>query len=197
MAGSSAVRAGRAFVELFADDTMLIRTLRRAEARVRRFGTNIHNIGKQLGTLGLALSAPLVASVKVFADFDDTMRAVKGVTSATADEFDLLTDKAKTLGRTTSFTTHQVAEAMLQLGRAGFAPKEIDNSIASILNLSRATRTDLAESARIASASLRAFDLDASEMPRVCDVMVAAANNSAQTLEDLGFSVRRLRNNMA
>lgn len=182
------IRAGRAFVELFADDTYLVQGLRRAEARIRKFGTNIHNIGRKLGTLGLALSIPFAGSIKTFAQFDDTMRAVKAVTGSAGDEFEKLTKKAKYLGRTTSFTTNQVAECMLQLGRAGFSSTEIDQSIASILNLSRATRTDLSESARIASAALRAFDLPASHMTRVCDVMTAAANGSSQTLEDLGFS---------
>ena len=111
------------------------------------------------------------------------------MTGAVGEEFDKLTEKAKYLGRTTSFTASQIAGAMLELGRAGFAPQEIDDSIASILNLARATKTDLSESTRIASSALRAFNLPAEEMGRVCDVMVAAANSSAQTLEDLGHSM--------
>ncbi len=189
MAGASAVRAGRAFVELFADDSMLIRTLRRAEARVVKFGENIKAIGRRLTTLGLAAGVPFAASMKVFASFDDQMRAVKAVTGATGKEFDDLTAKAKFLGRTTSFTASQVASAMLELGRAGFAPKEIDEAIPSILNLARATGTELATSAEICANTLRSFELPATEMVRVSDVMVAAANNSAQTLEELGESM--------
>ena len=96
------------------------------------------------------------------------------MTGAVGEEFDKLTEKAKYLGRTTSFTASQIAGAMLELGRAGFAPQEIDDSIASILNLARATKTDLSEATRIASSSLRAFNLPAEETGRVCDVMVAA-----------------------
>ena len=189
MAGPSAIRAGRAFVELFADDSMLVRTLRRAEARIVKFGENIKSIGRRLATLGVAAGTPFAISMKVFRDFDDQMRAVKAVTGATGKEFDMLTEKAKFLGRTTSFTASQVASAMLELGRAGFAPKEIDEAIPSVLNLARATGTELATSAEICANTLRSFELPASEMVRVSDVMVAAANNSAQTLEDLGESM--------
>ncbi|MDR3234434.1 MAG: phage tail tape measure protein [Planctomycetaceae bacterium] len=189
MSTSSAIRAGRAFVELFADDSALVRTLRRAETKVVQFGTNLQSIGRKLFTLGTVSALPFGLSMKVFSDFDDQIRAVKAVTGATGKEFDDLTEKAKLLGRTTSFTASQVAAAMLELGRAGFAPKEIDAAIPSVLNLARATGTELATSAEICANTLRSFELPATEMTRVCDVMVAAANNSAQTLEDLGESM--------
>ncbi len=189
MATTSGIRAGRAFVELFADDTMLVRGLRRAEARIRKFGTKIQNIGRRLGTLGLAASIPFAISVKTFADFDDRMRAVKAAVSATGDEFDMLTAKAKRLGRTTSFSAVQVAESMLELARAGFSPTMIDDSIGAMLDLSRATGTNLAQATELAVNTMYSFELPASEMTRVCDVLVAAANGAAMTLEDLGFSM--------
>ena len=55
---------------------------------------------------------PLVLSAKTFADFDDQMRAVKGVTQASGEEFERLTAKAKQLGASTSFTAGQVAALM-------------------------------------------------------------------------------------
>ena len=38
MASTQGIRAGRAFVELFADDSKLVRGLRRAEKRLKAFG---------------------------------------------------------------------------------------------------------------------------------------------------------------
>ncbi|GHT16610.1 hypothetical protein FACS1894189_0700 [Planctomycetales bacterium] len=187
---TSAIRAGRAFVELFADDSALVRTLRRAEAKVVQFGTNIQTIGRRLTTLGLSASIPFAASMKIFSSFDDQMRTVQAVTGATGAEFDKLTEKAKLLGRTTSFTTAQVASGMVELGRAGFAPDEVDTAIAGMLDLARATGTDLATATEIAGNTLRRFNLDANEMTRVSDVLTATANLSAQTLVDLGESLK-------
>jgi TP901 family phage tail tape measure protein len=189
MAVPTAIRAGRAFVELFADDSMLVRTLRRAESQVMKFGNHLKTIGRRLMTLGLAASVPFAASVKSFAAFDDMMRAVKAAVGATEKEFDNLTAKAKTLGRTTSFTAVQVAAAMLELARAGFNPKNIDVAIAALLDLARATGTELALATEIAVNSMYSFELTATDMTRVCDVMVAAANGAAMTLEDLGYSM--------
>jgi len=187
---STAIRAGRAFVELFADDTRLVRGLRRAEAKVRAFGERLKNIGRRMMTLGMTAAAPLALSTKVFAGFDDQMRAVQAVIGATGKEFDMLNEKAKMLGRTTSFSAAQVAAGMLELGRAGFSPKQIDAAIAGVLDLARATGTELPEASNIAANTLRSFSLEADQMGRVADVMTATANNSAQTLTDLGEAMK-------
>ncbi|MDR1493989.1 MAG: phage tail tape measure protein [Planctomycetaceae bacterium] len=189
MSSPTAIRAGRAFVELFADDSMLVRTLRHAEAQVVRFGAQIQAIGRRLMTLGLALNIPLAASIRTFAKFDDMMRAVKASVGANEGEFERLTEKAKLLGRTTSFTATQVAAAMLELGRAGFDPNMIDVAIASLLSLARATGAELPTATEIAVNAMYSFELGANDMQRVCDVMVAAANGAAMTLTDLGDSM--------
>ena len=117
---------------------------------------------------------------RVFAGFDDQMRAVQAVLGATGAEFDLLNEKAKTVGRITSYRAAQVAGAVLELGRAGFAALQIDAAIASVLALARPTGTELPTAAKIAAGTLRAFGLEADQMGHVADVMVATANNAAR-----------------
>ncbi len=175
-----AIRAGRAYVELSADNQKLIAALKRAEESVARFGAKASELGAQFATLGVAFA------VQNFAAFDDQMRAVQAVSGSTGAEFEALTAKARELGRTTSFTAEQVASGMVELGRAGFKAPQIDAAIASVMDLSRSTQTEIPLATEIAGNALRAFDLEASEMGRVCDVLTATANNSSQTLEDLG-----------
>jgi TP901 family phage tail tape measure protein len=179
------IRAGRAYVELFADASKLARGLKLAERQLREFGGRVQALGLRVASLGGAVLAPMGLATRTFQGFDDVMLSVKAVTGATGKQFDALTGQAKLLGRTTSFTAAQVASAMLELGRAGFAPEEIQAAIAPVLNLARATGTDLAQATGYAANTLRSFGLDASEMTRVADVLTATANNSAQTLDDL------------
>ncbi|MBP3532571.1 MAG: phage tail tape measure protein [Thermoguttaceae bacterium] len=181
-----AIRAGRAYVELSADNQKLIAALKRAEESVARFGAKASELGAQFATLGVATAAPLAFAVQNFAAFDDQMRVVQAVSGSTGAEFEALTAKARELGRTTSFTAEQVASGMVELGRAGFKAPQIDAAIASVMDLSRSTQTEIPLATEIAGNALRAFDLEASEMGRVCDVLTATANNSSQTLEDLG-----------
>lgn len=56
---SRAIRAGRAFVELFASDTALTRTLDAAAGKVRKFASTVGGIGLKAGAAGGAVLAPL------------------------------------------------------------------------------------------------------------------------------------------
>ncbi len=181
---TTGIRAGRAFVELGVSDK-LTAGLKRAQRRLKAFGSGVQAIGARLVKISAGIGAGFVLSTRVFAGFDDRMRVVQAVTGATEDQFRQLREEAKRLGRTTSFTAGQVAEAMSELGRAGFDPREILSSTESVLALARATNTDLPRATEIAGAALRGFGLDASEMGRTTDVLTATANKSAQTLEDL------------
>ena len=190
MPSGMAIRAGRAFVELFADNSKLVRGLRAARAKVRAFGQRLQNIGTRIAATTAAMAVPVGIAVRTFAGFEDQMAQVRAVTGAADRDFAKLTARAKELGRTTSFTAAQVAGAMTELGRAGFKPGQILDAIGSVLNLARATATDLPRAAEIASAAMRGFGLTAKDTTYIADVLTATANNSAQGLEDIGESMK-------
>jgi len=185
MASARGIRAGAAYIELYANDNKLVRGLNRSKKRLKAFGSSVQRIGARLTGIGTGLAAGFAISTRVFAGFDDKMRAVRAVTSATEAQFQSLREEAKRLGRTTSFTAGQVAEAMTELGRAGFKPEAILSSTEAVLALARATSTELPRATEIAGAALRGFALPVDQMARVTDVLTATANGSAQTLEDL------------
>ena len=185
MSANANIRAGRAYVEVTAETSKLKRNLDAAQAQLQHFGKTCQGLGRDMMALGGALSLPFALAEKSFAGFDDKMRLVQAVTTATGEQFDNLTRTAQRLGRETSFTAQQVADAMIGLGRMGFDPSEITSAVEHVLNLSRATGTDLAESADIAANSLRIFGMEAGRMSQVADVLTATANGSAQTLTDL------------
>jgi len=190
MPSARGIRAGAAYIELYAHDNRLIRGMRRAERRLKAFGKSVSAIGRRMMGLGAVLAAPFAIATRTYAKFSDTMSAVKAITGATAEEFEGLRDQAKELGRTTSFTASQVAGAQVELGRMGFKSREIEDAIPGILNLARATGTELPSAAAIAAAALRGFQMDASETGRVADILSATANNSSQTLEDIGEAMK-------
>ncbi|MGC1272617.1 MAG: hypothetical protein WBC44_02830 [Planctomycetaceae bacterium] len=90
MASSHAIRAGRAFVELFADDTKLVRGLKLAERRLKAFGTGVRSLGTKLFAGGATLTAPLLATLDVASDLQEGMNkfnAVFGKEAAVAGQF--------------------------------------------------------------------------------------------------------------
>ena len=190
MSAVGGIEAGKAYVRLYTDSSEYLRGLKSAENKLRDFGSKVGSIGSSMARMATVAALPIALSTKTFSDFEDQMLAVQAVSQATGKDFERLYDQAKQLGATTSFTAGQVAGGQLSLARMGFSPAEIEASIPGVLNLARATGTDLAQAADIAAGTLRAFSLEAGEMNRVSDVLVATANNSAQTLDDLGESMK-------
>ncbi|OHB56825.1 MAG: phage tail tape measure protein, partial [Planctomycetes bacterium GWF2_50_10] len=60
MANTGAIRAGRAYVELFADSSKLIRGLKAAEKKLAAFGANIQKMGLGMAGIGAAITMPLL-----------------------------------------------------------------------------------------------------------------------------------------
>jgi len=74
MAGTSgSIRAGRAFVELFADDSKLVRGLRRAEKKLEAFGRKVRDVGLRIAAVGAAAVTALVGAAKTFATMGDAV----------------------------------------------------------------------------------------------------------------------------
>jgi TP901 family phage tail tape measure protein len=151
------------------------------------------------GISGLASTLPgmlksafdsIYSNVELFATFDDTMRKLGAVTSGTADDFAKLRSQAEFLGRTTSSTAQQIGEIQVQLGKAGFARKEILKMTDAVRALGRATDTEAASASGILSATLRQYALGAEHATHVSGALTKAANGSFNSLGDLGEALR-------
>lgn len=186
----NSVLAGYAFVKLTMDDSELKRGLDNSQKKFQAFANGINAWSSKMTGLAPLISAPFVMTLKTFSSFDDRMRQVQATTGATGESFKRLTEEAKRLGRETSFSSAQVSEGMLALGRMGLNPKEIEAAILPMMNLSRVTGTDLATAAEIAANNMRVFGLQAKDMTHVADILSVTANSSAQTLVDLGESLK-------
>jgi hypothetical protein len=184
-------KLGDLILRVGADTSKLNKDLGDARKSIAKNTREIQNLGRNL-TVGI--TAPLVAigasSVKVFADFEQSMAKVKAVSGATNAEFQSLENNAKELGRTTRFTASEVSALQLEFAKLGFTSEEITQVTGATLNLAQATGSDLAQSAEVAGATLRAFGLDASETGHVTDVMAAAFSSSALDINSFQDSMK-------
>jgi TP901 family phage tail tape measure protein len=138
-----------------------------------------------LGSLVAAIMA-VRGAVRTFADFEQRMARVNAITGATVREFRSLTDQARALGRTTSFTAAQAAEAMGNFAVAGFEVKEIMGAMQPTLDLAAAGQLDMATASDIVAKIMRGMGLEAGELTRVVDVLTRAFTTSNTNLQDLG-----------
>ena len=76
MPSSRAIRAGEAFVELFADDNKLVRGLRGAKKKLKEFGARVRKLGMRMVALSAIMAAPLIAGGTVFTNFEQQLAKV-------------------------------------------------------------------------------------------------------------------------
>ena len=184
------IQAGAAVVNIIANDEQLKNVLEGATKSLQNFANITAAIANKLRVAGALMLAPFQDAARIFADFDARMRTVVAVTSSSGEEFDKLTEKAKQLGASTTFTASQVADGMAALGRMGFNSSEIDKAIKSMMDLSLATGTELAQASEIAANNMRVFNMQASDMTKIADILAFTANSSAQRLEDMGEALK-------
>tara|TARA_R110000803_G_scaffold28710_1_gene66130 strand:- start:2524 stop:5979 length:3456 start_codon:yes stop_codon:yes gene_type:complete len=140
--------------------------------------------GIALGGFAVALGGifALFKNVQTMKEFAQQMANVKAITGATDVEFASLKKSAKDLGSTTQFTATQVGELQTEFAKLGFNTQEILDASEATLELATATGSDLAQSAKVASATLNGFGLGAEETQRVVDVMAKSFSSSALDL---------------
>ncbi|MCF0234507.1 MAG: phage tail tape measure protein, partial [Thermoguttaceae bacterium] len=190
MASAASVRAGGAYVEISAKDAALKTTLADSKKSVDAFCSSIAATAADVGNFAKNLIEPMKTAVSLFADFDDQMRTVRAVSQSTGAEFQSLTKKARELGAATSWTAAQVAGGMAELGRAGFGAGQIEASIAGVMDLARATQSDVSEAATVASDAMNAFGMTAGDVGKICDLLAVATNSSAQNFQDLRYALQ-------
>ncbi|AWY99586.1 chromosome partition protein Smc [Rhodobiaceae bacterium] len=140
---------------------------------------------------GMALRG-LASTVTPGISFDEQMSAVGAISRVdkSSKAFADLRAQALELGSTTQFSASEAAAGMEFLAMAGFDATEVIASMPGVLDLAKAGRTDLAETANIASNILSTFDLDASRMGEVGDALTATFTRSNVDLGQLGETMK-------
>lgn len=184
------VRAGGAYVEITADNSKLYKGLKDAEEKLEEFSCNVGELGAAFAGLGATLTAPAALGVKAFAEFEQRILTLKGVTRATADELKKMNDVALELGATTSWSAAQVADGMTSLGRMGFNPSEIVNAISPVMDLARGLGVTIDDAAGMLGAALNQFGAGAQDAIKYADILTKATNSAAISSTELGESLK-------
>ena len=127
-----------------------------------------------------------ISTIIEFEKKNSTLAAILGTTKKSIKD---LTDEARRLGSTTSYTAAQVTELQIELAKLGFFKEDIKAMTPSVLKFAKAVDTDLASAATLAGATLRIFNLDAEDTERAVSTMTMGCNASALSFEYLNTAM--------
>lgn len=124
-------------------------------------------------------------AVSTYADFDQAMANTAAICGATADDYARLQQAALDMGKATTKTATESAEALGYMSLAGWDVNESIAGLEPILRLSEATQMDLATCSDLVTDSLSALGLQVNDLGEYLDVAAMANNKSNQTAQML------------
>jgi hypothetical protein len=162
--------------------------MKKQRLNVGNYTSAMGGLKKMLMMMGgaFAVFRLVKGAFNVVKDFEQSQANLASVLGTSVDKMGALTEQAKLLGATTTFTASQVAELHLEFAKLGFSQKQIEGMSTATLALAEATGSELGESASVVGATMRGFGLSVSETQRVTDVM--AQSFSASSLDMAKFS---------
>jgi len=156
----------------------------------------IDSFGQGMSDFGFAIAKGLTASVQEFARFEDIMNSVKVISAdqgLTDADFQAMNDQVRRLGEMYGVLPEFVAEAQLELAKAGKKPLEIMAMTEATMALGAATDTLVAGTngaAEVLVNIMQAFNASASEADRYSAAITSAANQSTIDVKDFFQSLR-------
>ncbi len=167
-------------------------TLNKLRTKFQRFGNSIGNLSLNLFSGGILGTAPSGKFLKDFKDFEDKILFLSTKLTASEKDFESLTRKIRDLGRTTSFTASEVADAATVLAQAGLNVRETSDTLQATLDLARGAQITLSQSGEILANTMRSFSMETSQANVVASQFIAAARLGTLDVLDLKESIKEV-----
>jgi len=189
MPGQTGIRAGRAFVELYADAHKLTRGLRLAERRLTNFGNRVQGIGRTMALRSAAMLAPLAGSAKVFADFETQMANVSTMLDEPEKHMGRFTDEIRKMSIEFGESTEALAGGLYDILSASVAPEKALDVLTVAVKAATAGITDTKTAADAITTILNAYNLSAEHAGDVSDLLFSIVKRGKTTFGLLAPSI--------
>ena len=127
--------------------------------------------------------------ISVGAEFTKGLSIVNAAMDLNNEQYKTLEQAAIDLSATSRYSASQVVEAFKEMGMSGFEYQEAMEGVSSVLMLASIGMIDFGRASDIATNVLYGFNLEASDLTKVVDVMAQAVTDSAQNIEQLGTTM--------
>lgn len=163
------------------------------EKKIKKATKDIQYLGDKMSDAGESLTKKVtlpiigvgVVSVKVGADFQSAMSEVAAISGATGDELKALEDKAKEMGKKTSKSAKESADALKYMSLAGWDSKTSIEALEPVLRLSEAGNIDLARTSDLVTDSMSSLGIEVEDLPKYLDQLAQTSRKSNTNIDAL------------
>jgi TP901 family phage tail tape measure protein len=180
MASAGSVRAGGAYIEIFAKDGAFQQAMTRVQNKLAAVGASMRRIGTQMSIGGAALGAPLLLAARQAAGFEDALLGMKAAAGLSAAEVAKLEAESIKLSKSMGIDPTRIANAFLELTKAGMSVQEVlDGAGRSAVEFSKVSGVELQQAAVFMKTAMNTFGISATE---AVDTLSAAADASETSI---------------
>lgn len=125
------------------------------------------------------------SSLDTYAEFEQSMANVKALTGAAGEEFENLQNAALEMGKKTSKTAKEAADALGYMSLAGWDATTSIAALEPVLRLSEAGGLDLATTSDLVTDSMSALGMTVEELPGYLDKLAQSSRKSNTAIDQM------------
>ena len=161
---------------------------------IQRIGDGFSSVGESMVPIAAGITAIGAAGGRAFIDFDSIITGAAAKAGATAEEMEMMRQKASQFGADFPISATQAAEGMDRLAAAGYDANQVVGVMPSVITAAVASGEDLATTSDVVSNALNIWNLKQGDIAqnamRVADVVQMASNKSSLGMADFGLAMQ-------
>lgn len=161
-------------------------------------GGSFSSLAAGAGPVGLAVAAvggftaAMVSGVDTAREYQKAVSVLQSITGSTKEGLKELTEQARQLGATTTYTATEVIQLQTELAKLGYNQGDIKNMTESVLYFAQATGASLADASSMTGAALRMFEKDTTDTQEFVDKLAASTTKSALSFSYLDTALSQV-----
>lgn len=177
MSNASAIRAGKAFVEISADDTKFQAAVKRVHNRMAAMSQTLRQTGTTLALGGAAIGLPMVLAARKAAEFENALLELKGsVSELSPKQLEAVRNESIRMSKAMGVAPAKIAQSFALLVKAGMSVEEaMAGAAQSAVEFGRVSGVEAQQAATFMKVAMNVFGVSSSE---AVDTLSAAADAS-------------------
>ena len=187
---------GKARADLRSNTARMNRSLAKLDKGLASVSRSAKGFGAALGlTAGAAAFVGAVRGiVRASSEFETAISSLSAITGATGEDLEFLSDRARSMGKATTLSATQVAEAFQLIASAKPDLLQSGEALAAVtkeaVTLAEAARISMPEAATALGGALNQFSAGAEQANRFINVLAAGAKLGASLIGDTSLALR-------
>ena len=159
-----------------------VKVLDKATAPLKGILNMLKNPILQAGTvLGISLGG--ANTFQTYQNFEKSVSNVKGLSGASAEDMKELTEKAREMGKTTTKSASEAADAFGFMALAGWDKDQMKEAIQPVLRLSEAGNLDLGRTSDLVTDSMSSLGIGTGDLKGYLDKVARTASRSNTNID--------------